>query len=217
MLVGHLAVGFVAKWLEPEVSLGTFVFAALLADFVCFVLLILGIERFEPVPGAEINRAIGHHIYYSHSLLMLAVWGALFTTAWFFRRHYPRGAWLIFGAVLSHWVLDTISHRADMSLVPGVPILFGLKLWNSLPATLLVEGGFWLVAIVAYVRATRARNWAARVLFWIVVVLITLIWIGNIRAGLDPNLVRAGISGLIFFGLVVAWTYWMNRVRPARD
>ena len=30
MLVGHLAVGFVAKRIEPKVSLGTFVLAALL-------------------------------------------------------------------------------------------------------------------------------------------------------------------------------------------
>jgi hypothetical protein len=216
MLVGHVAVGLIAKRIEPEVSLGTFVFAALLADFVVFLLLIAGIEHFDPVPGATINRAIGRDLYYSHSLLMLVVWGGLLAGAWFIRRHYPRGAWLIFIAVISHWVLDAISHHPDMPLAPGFPFFVGLKLWNSLPATLVVEGGLWLLAIVAYVRATHGRNWAGKIFFWVAVALLTLIWLGNIRAGIDPNPVKAGSNGLIFFGMLVAWAYWMNRVRPIK-
>lgn len=217
MLVGHLAVGFVAKRIEPGVSLGTYVLAALLADLLLFPLLIAGIEHFDTVPGATVNRAIGRDIFFSHSLLMLIVWGALFAGAWFMRRHYPRGTWLIFAAVLSHWVLDVISHHPDMPLAPGVPRVFGFGLWNSLPATLIVEGGFWLVAIIVYVRATRSRHWASLYVFWLVSALLTVAWLGNMRAGIDPNPVRAGINGLIFFSLVVVWAYWMNRMRPIRD
>jgi hypothetical protein len=217
MLVGHVAAGLVAKRFEPEVSLGTYVFAALLADFIVFLLLILGVEHFDAVPGATINRAIGRDLYYSHSLLMLLIWGSLFAAAWFYRRRYPRGFWFIFGAVVSHWLLDTISHRADMPLVPGVPKFFGLGLWNSLPATILVEGGFWIIAIVVYVRSTRVTHWAGRYFFWIGAALLTLVWLGNIRAGLDPDPVKAGVNGLIFFGLIAAWAYWMNRLRPEQD
>ena len=40
---------------------------------------------------------------------------------------------LILGAlVLSHWVLDFISHRPDLPLIPGMETRVGLGLWNSL-------------------------------------------------------------------------------------
>jgi hypothetical protein len=42
--------------------------------------------------------------------------------------------------VVSHWVLDAISHRPDLPLVPGVGMYVGLGLWNLVPATMIVEG-----------------------------------------------------------------------------
>ena len=215
MLVGHLGVALVAKRIEPKVSLGTWVLAALFADLVVFPLLITGIEHLDVVPGAETNRAIGRDIVYSHSLLMDLVWGALFATIYFLRRRYPRGAWLLCGVVVSHWFLDVISHRPDMPLAPGVHQVFGLGLWNSRPAALIVEGGFWLFALILYARATRPLKRAGSYAFWVGSALLTLIWYANISAGIDPNPVKAGIGGLIAFGLMVAWAYWINRLRTA--
>jgi hypothetical protein len=214
MFVGHLAVGLTGKRIEPKISLGTWVLAALLADLIIFPLLIAGVERFRVEPDVTVNRVVGD-IPYSHSLLMSAVWASLFAAAYFLRRRYARGAWLLFAAVLSHWVLDFISHRPDMALAPGVHGLYGLGLWNSIPATLIVEGSFWLLAIIIYVRATQPKKLTGVYAFWIGVVLLTLAWYGNITSGMDPNPVRAGISGLIFFSLVVAWAYWINQIRPA--
>ncbi len=216
MFVGHLAVGLVAKRIEPKLSLGTGVLAAMLVDLLWAIFLIAGIEHvhFKPGMGAG-NYFDAYDIAMSHSLLMGAVWAALFAAAYFLRRHYPRGAWILFAAVLSHWFLDFVSHRPDMPLAPGVHRYFGLGLWNSIPATLIVEGGFWLVAIVLYIRATRPKNRAGVYAFWSVVALLTLAWYNNI-AGLPPrNPHTAPIVSLIFFSLVVAWAYWMNRLRPA--
>jgi hypothetical protein len=199
MLVGHIGVGLIAKRVEPRVSLGTWMLAVVLADLICFPLQILGVEQFHKSGG---------DIPYSHSLLMDAIWAALFAAAYSARRHYPRGAWLLFGAVLSHWVLDVVSHNRDMQLAPGIYPAFGLGLWNSLPATLLVEGGLWLFAIVIYMRAEGGKKPA----FWIGIALFTLSWYSNIRRGMDPDPVRAGVGGLIFFSLIVAWAYWINRL-----
>ena len=58
-------------------------------------------------------------------------------------RRYPRGAAVVFLAVLSHWLLDFVSHRPDMSLAPGVNLSVGLGLSDSRVA-LLVEGLLWL-------------------------------------------------------------------------
>jgi hypothetical protein len=213
MLVGHFAAAMVGKRIEPGISLGTLVFAALLADLLCFVFLIAGLEHFDAVPGVRLNRFIGHDIAYSHSLLMGAVWAGLFATAYFLKRRFPRGAWILFAVVLSHWVLDVISHRPDMPLAPGVSTVLGLGLWNSFPATLIVEGGFWLLAIILYVRGTSPKTRAGAYAFWIGIALLTLAGANNLFAGIDPNPVRAGIGGLIFFTPFVAWAYWINRLR----
>jgi membrane-bound metal-dependent hydrolase YbcI (DUF457 family) len=215
MLVGHLAVGLVAKRVEPRISLGTCVLAVMLADLLVFPLMIAGIEHFDVVSGVESNRVIGRNIVYSHSLLMDAIWGTLLAAAYFLRRHSLRGAWILWLAVLSHWLLDLVSHRPDMPLAPGIGVVLGLGLWNSIPLTLIVEGGFWLLAIVLYVRATRAKRRAGVYLFWGGIALITLVWYGNINNGMDPDPVKAGVGGLVLFSLLVAWAYLSNRLRTS--
>lgn len=217
MFAGHLAIALTAKRIEPRVSLGTLVLAALLPDLLAFLLLIFGIEHFAEVPGVTSNRIVGRSIAYSHSLLAVAIYAALFAVVYFLWRRYRRGALLLACVVLTHWFLDVVSHRPDMPLAPGVSPVFGLGLWNSLPATLLVEGGFWLLSIILYVRSSQAKSRAAHFVFWIGVALLTLIWYGNISAGMDPNPLKAGVGGLVIFSLVVAWAYWINRLHATRS
>ena len=217
MLVGHLAAGFVAKRVEPKISLGTLVLASMLSDFLLYVFMVAGIEhvRFKPVRGAA-NYFDASDIGMSHSLLMTAIWGALFAGAYFLRRRYARGAWVLFMAALSHWLLDFVAHRPDMPLAPGAQMNLGLGLWTSVPATVIVEGGFWLLAIILYARATRPKKRTGVYAFWGVIALLTLAWYNNIAGAPPPSALAAGISGFIFFSLVVAWAYWMNRLRPAQ-
>ena len=212
MFVGHLAVGLGAKRIEPRVSLGTWMTAAMLADLLAFAFMIGGIERFRPVANVATNRMLGE-IPYSHSLLMDVVWAGIFALGYYALRRDKRVAGMLFGAVLSHWVLDVISHRPDMALAPGLSTVLGLGLWNSVPATVIVEGGAWLVTMVFYMRATNAKSWVGVLAFWLGTALLTVSWLANITAGIDPNPVRAGINGLVFFSLMIAWAYWMNRAR----
>ena len=151
MLVGHFAVGLAAKRVEPELSVGTLVFAAMLADVVAFSLVAAGIERFGVVAGVQRNRLIDENVVHSHSLLMDILWAALLA-----------------GATSSG------RHARAAPVGPGIPVVFGLGRWNSLPATLAVEGGMWLFAIVLYVSVTRANSASARYAFWAGVVVLTL-------------------------------------------
>jgi hypothetical protein len=93
------------------------------------------------------------------------VWAALLAGACLLWRRHARGAYILFAVVVSHWVLDVISHRPDMRIAPGIPGAFGFGLWNSMPATLMVEGGMWLLAIGLYVRATRTDSRAGTYAF----------------------------------------------------
>ena len=217
MHVGHFAVGLVAKRVEPRLSLGTLVLAALLADFLWCALMLAGIEQvqFKPGMGAA-NYAEARDIAISHSLLTDAIWAALFAGVYFWSRRYGRGAWVLFAAVLSHWPLDVVAHRPDMPLAPGVDRHFGLGLWTSVPATLIVEGGFWLLALILYARATRPKSRLGVYAFWGVAALLTLIWYNNIAGPPPPDPHTAPVFSLVYFSLVVAWAYWMNRLRPAK-
>lgn len=213
MFIGHIAAAMVAKRVEPKISLGTAVFAAVLADLLVFVFLIAGIEHYTVLSGVARNRFFGDRIGYSHSLLMGLVWGGLLAMAWFLQRRNRRGAGVLFAAVVSHWVLDVIGHRPDMPVAPPAMWLLGFGLWNSLAATVIVEGGFWLVALILYIRATRSKSWTGAFVFWPGVVVFTLLWWGNITQGIEPDPVKAGVGGLIVFSLMIGWAYWTNWVR----
>ncbi|HEX4169410.1 MAG TPA: hypothetical protein VHZ55_28445 [Bryobacteraceae bacterium] len=217
MLVGHFAVGLVAKRCEPKVSLGTFVLAALLADLLWCLFLIVGLEhvRFKAGNGVA-SYMTAENIELSHSLAMDGLWAASFAGIYFLRRRSAVGAGILFFVVLSHWLLDFLSHGPDMPLIPGFQKYLGLNLWASIPASLVVEGGIWIVAVILFARVTRPRNSLGVYLYWVVVVVLTLTWYNNL-AGPPPRSPQAApFASLVFFSLAVAWAYWMNSLRPPK-
>jgi sugar lactone lactonase YvrE len=213
MLVGHFAVAFVGKRIEPRLSLGALALASMLADILWPVFSIAGIEYVASKPGDWRNNVFD--MAFSHSLMMDTIWAALFAGAYFlwryyrYREHYTRALLMLFAAVLSHWFLDSASHKH--ALAPGASAYFGLGLWNHFGATIILEGGFWLFAIILYVRTTRPKNSAGVLAFWPVVAFLTYVWIANIRKGPPPP--KAVIGSLIFFLSLVLWAYWMNQAR----
>src|SRR5262249_34013113 len=112
--------------------------------------------------------------------------------------------------------LDVVSHRPDMPLAPGLAPRYGLGLWASVPATLAVEGGLWLAALVLYARASRPRGWGGVVVLWIAAAVLTLAWYNNVAGPPPPDPRTARAASLVFFSLIVAWAYGTNRTRPAR-
>ena len=78
----------------------------------------------------------------------------------------------------------------------------------------MIEGGLWLAALVVYVRATRASNRAGIYAFWPVIAFMPLAWISNFTAPpAAGGMTTAAAAALTFFTLLVAWAYWMDRVR----
>lgn len=90
MLVGHFGLGFAAKRMEPFLSLGTLIFAAMLADVLAFILVAVGLERLRILDNVQRNRFFGENILDSYSLLMEILWGALLAGAYFLWRRYSR-------------------------------------------------------------------------------------------------------------------------------
>jgi hypothetical protein len=103
-----------------------------------------------------------------------------------------------------------------MAIAPGLDWRFGLGLWKSVSATLIVEGAFWIFAIIVYLRSTQARSRSWIPVFWLPVLFLTLAWYGNITAPPPTHLSVIGYTNLTLFSLTVLWAYWVNRLRPAR-
>ena len=214
MFIGHYAVAFAARKVAPEASLGTLFVATQLADLIWPVLVLAGVERFEIRPGITAFTPLDFvHYPYSHSLLALVLWGAAFGLGY---RAIAKGgmriALLLAAVVVSHWVLDFVSHRPDMPLLPGDDARFGLGLWNSVPATMAIEGAFFAFAVWLYARGTRAKDRAGAWSLWGLVAFLSIIYVANFMGPPPPSVTAVAWSANALW-LVVAWGYWIDRHR----
>jgi len=210
MFVGHTALALASKARVREAPLPLLVTAVFFLDLLWPVFLLLGIERVRIVPGDTAFTPLAFDAYpWSHSLAMACLWGALLALV--SRKHR-----LLIGAlVVSHWVLDVVAHRPDLPLWPGRSPLLGLGLWNSVPATLLVEGLFFAGAIALYLRATRSKDWMGSFALWSFLLFQTAIWVSGPFSPPPPSaraIAWVGMAGVLF----VPWAAWIERHRSPR-
>ena len=214
MFIGHYAVGFAAKRFAPKASLGPLLAAPLLADMLWPVFVLLGIERVRIVPGIVAFNPLDLEYYpWSHSLLMDVVWGLLFGGIYFALTKYRAGGIAIFFGVVSHWVLDWVTHRPDMPLAPGLDTKLGLGLWNSVAGTMVVESLLYVVGAWLYVRTTRARDAVGRWGWWTFVVLLGALYFLTANGPAPANIPILVTTGLIFEVVTLAWAWWADRHR----
>jgi hypothetical protein len=218
VFIGHFAVAFAAKRAAPELSLGTLFLAAQLADLLWPTLVLAGLERFEVRPGITAVTPLEFvHYPYSHSLAMMAGWGVLLALAWLaLRRGTPKTALLLAAVVLSHWLLDFVTHRPDLPLSVGGEARLGLELWSSVPATLAAEGALFAAGVALYARGTRALDRTGRWALWALVAFLGLVYLANVFGPPPPPSMDAVAWSAQAIWLLVAWGYWVDRHRGAR-
>jgi hypothetical protein len=214
MFIGHFALGFAAKRVAPRASLAVLFVAAQLADLLWPVLVAFGIEQVRIDPGNTAFTPLDFVSYpYSRSLLMLAVWGALF--AWVFRAPTrPRRALLLAALVVSHWVLDFITHRPDLPVYPGGPKV-GLDLWASVPATVAIEVAMFVAGVWVYASCTRARDGIGRWGFFALAALLGLAYAANVMGPLPPSVNALVATAIIGLAVTIVLTWWADRHRES--
>src|SRR3954470_24943876 len=117
MFIGHFALGFAAKRAAPRLSVAVLFAAAQFADLLWPFLVALGIEQVRIDPGNTAFTPLAFVSYpYSHSLLFLCVWGALFGAICAVMIRSALSGAVVAALVVSHWVLDWITHRPDMPI-----------------------------------------------------------------------------------------------------
>jgi membrane-bound metal-dependent hydrolase YbcI (DUF457 family) len=215
VFIGHFALGFAAKRIAPRTSLGTLLAAPELADILFPLFVVLGWEKVAFASAASPFLSITLDQYpISHSLLALIGWGIVFALLYRWRTGYGRGAVVLALLVVSHWVLDFVTHRPDMPLYPGGPKV-GLELWASVPGTLVVEGLLFVAGVAIYARATRARDAVGRYAFWGLVLLLLGLYAASLFSPPPPPGNEFAVVGLILTFVLVVFGVWVDRHREA--
>jgi membrane-bound metal-dependent hydrolase YbcI (DUF457 family) len=216
MFLGHFAVGLAGKKLAPKVSLGTLFLAIQFMDLLWPILVLIGIEHVRVDPGNTAFTPLDFYDYpFSHSLFVVLLWSALFGLVYYLARRALLGSLVLGAGVFSHWLLDFITHRPDLPLAPGSQTYFGLGLWNSIPAAMLVEGLLFLTGVIVYTRITTPRNRTGTWSFWVLVIFLTVIWAANIFSPPPPS-GKAVASLALLVWLFIPWGYWIDRHRVLR-
>ena len=214
MFIGHFALGLAAKRAAPRLSLAVLFAAAQLADILWPIFLAIGLEHVRIDPGNTAITPLDFVSYpYSHSLALLIIWGVVF--GWLVAVRLRPGVFgVIVALVVSHWVLDYVTHRPDMPLYPGGPKL-GLGLWNSVPATVAVEVPLYLVGLWVYRSATRARDTIGRWAFALLAATLLIMYAGNLMSPPPPSVTAIWSVSIVGGLLFLAWAWWADRHRDA--
>ena len=151
MFIGHYGVSFAARRIAPSIPLAVLFVAVQLLDVGWSILVLLGIEKVRIVPGVTASNALDlYYMPFTHSLPGALAWSLAAAVLYrVIRRNGTSLPAVVVGAaVFSHWVLDLLVHRPDLSLYDDTAKV-GLGLWNvpavELPLELiLLFGGLWL-------------------------------------------------------------------------
>jgi membrane-bound metal-dependent hydrolase YbcI (DUF457 family) len=216
VFVGHFALGLAAKKIAPRTSLGTLMLSVAFVDVLWPFFLLLGWEHVRIDPGNTAVTPLDFYDYpLSHSLVTSVGWAFLFAAIYFGITKYKRGSLVVLLGVLSHWFLDFVSHRADMPLLPtsDSPKL-GLGLWNSIPATILIELSMFAAGIWIYTQVTRPLDKIGKWGFAVFMIFLTFIYFGNVFGPPPPSEKAIGMFGAFTLVLFVL-PYWIDRHREA--
>jgi hypothetical protein len=213
MFIGHFALGFAAKKATPSVSLAVLFAACQLADLLWPIFLLLGIEQVAIEPGNTAMTPLNFISYpYSHSLVMLCVWGVALGAIYVGLARAPLAAALALALlVVSHWVLDVITHRPDMPITPTGSARLGLGLWNSIPATMTVETAMFAAGVWLYLGATPPRTRARTIGLWSLVALMLIIYVGNVFGPPPPSVTALEWTAVAGSVLLLVWAWAVDR------
>ena len=217
MFIGHFAVGLAAKKFAPRTSMALLLSAPLFLDMLWPIFVLAGWEQVRIDPGNTRYTPLDFvHYPWSHSLLMSFVWATAFAGLYYAVTRARAGTIALWIGVVSHWVLDWITHRAEMPLYPGGPRL-GLGLWNSVAGTMVVEISMFAAGVWLYVRTTQARDRTGKYALGAYVALLLLLYISDRFSGPPPNVAAVAWVGIAASAIFVPWACWFDHHRSANE
>ncbi|MEP0548893.1 MAG: hypothetical protein ABJF88_18305 [Rhodothermales bacterium] len=210
MFIGHLAVALGAKSIDRQVPLPLLIGASFGIDLLWPIFILIGIETVEIDPGNTAFTPLYFVSYpWSHSLLTVLGWSLLLGLIARGMGLSSKSAILVGGLVTSHWVLDWLTHRPDLPLWPGGKVT-GLGLWNSIPATMIVEGSMLVLGAILFFRTVKPNGWKGWIAISSLLLLVVAIWASQPFSPPPPSSEAIAIVGLTTF-LLPLWGLWIEK------
>jgi len=217
MFIGHYAPAFLASGTRqgPPLWLGAVATQAI--DLAFFSFALMGIEHYRLIAGATASNWLDlYDMPYTHSLVGAACWGLALGLVTLAVWHNRAMAAIVAALVVSHWLLDLLVHRPDLTLA-GRPPLLGLGLWNAPWLEKPLELAITFGSLAFYIRRTQAiSRWALPALGLLIAELAVfqaIDWFGA-----RTTRVEAGQQGLALFAyaMVILATALVGATRRIR-
>ena len=211
MFIGHLAPALAARALTDEApKLGVLFLGAQLVDIAFFSFALVGLENFRISPGITAMSPLDLYDYpFTHSLLGSAIWAIGFAIViGLAQRNLVAASWAGI-VVISHWVLDWLTHRPDLT-ISGSGQTYGLGLWNYPLAAISIELGFFGVAFWLYLRRTKGPVGPPIIMLALLLAMQAFAWFGPEPVSAGPGFM---ILGLISFVLMICLGTWVSSTR----
>lgn len=209
MFTGHYGPSFALAAPEKRLPLWLLFLAVQFVDILWGIFVLLGIEKVRIVPGITASNPLDlYYMPYTHSLVGALAWSLL---AFVVCQMVPqwrgmRTGLILAAAVFSHWVLDLVVHRPDLTLYGGA-YKMGFGLWNHRALAFLVEMAVLFGGAALYVRtvARKGRGLAFVVALALVQAVGTFVFP-------PPSSDRAeAMMALFFYFFLAAIAVWVDR------
>jgi hypothetical protein len=158
--IGHLAVGFAAKPIAPQIPLWALLVASEVNDLAYFVFTAVGVEQkvdttMDFTKGVTYLTASSNP--WSHGLFMSVVYSVAASAVTYLFLRDRRSASVVGGVVFSHWILDFLMHSNLPLLFNNSPLL-GIGLENSGPGFIVMTVLDLCLLVAGFVIYFRSRK-----------------------------------------------------------
>jgi hypothetical protein len=215
MFTGHYGPSFAAHALDEDKRLPLWLLfiAVQFVDVLWAIFVLLGIEKVRIVPGITASNPLDlDYMPYTHSLVGALGWSllAFMVCQMVPRLRGARTGLILAAAVFSHWILDLVVHRPDLSLYDSV-YKMGFGLWNYRVPAFLVEMAVLFGGAALYLKTVPRKGHV--ILF--VAALAVLQFVGTFVFPPPPSDRAEAMMALFFYFLLAAIAAWVERGQVA--
>jgi len=212
MFVGHYGPSFAANAAEKRLPLWFLFIAVQFIDVLWAIFVLLGIEKVRIVPGITASSPLDlYYMPYTHSLVGALGWSLL---AFLVCETIPRWRGARAGVILavacfSHWILDLIVHRPDLSLYDSVHKM-GFALWNYRVLAFILEMAVLFAGAWLYGRAVPQKGR----MYVFVAALAVLQFVATFAFPPPPSARNEALTALFFYFFLALMAAWVDRPQP---